>query len=88
MADRQRMMKEHGLIGRRYAGEVRQIITGSIGFDDWEWGVDLFAEDPQVFKKLINEMRFDHVSAVYALFGAFYVGLRVPVSGLAELLHV
>jgi chlorite dismutase len=88
MADRQRMMKEHGLIGRRYAGEVRQIITGSIGFDDWEWGVDLFAEDPQVFKKLIYEMRFDHVSAVYALFGAFYVGLRVPVSGLGELLQI
>jgi chlorite dismutase len=53
MPDRQRMMKEHGLVGRRYAGEVRQIITGSIGFDDWEWGVDLFAEDPLVFKKLI-----------------------------------
>jgi peroxiredoxin len=88
MADRQRMMKEHGLIGRRYAGEVRQIITGSIGFDDWEWGVDLFAEDPAVFKKLIYEMRFDHVSAVYALFGAFYVGLRVPASGLAGLLEV
>jgi len=88
MSARQRMMKEHGLIGRRYAGEVRQIITGSIGFDDWEWGVDLFAEDAQVFKKLIYEMRFDHVSAVYALFGAFYVGLRVPVSGLAELLRV
>jgi chlorite dismutase len=88
MADRQRMMKEHGLIGRRYAGEVRQIITGSIGFDDWEWGVDLFAEDPLVFKKLIYEMRFDHVSAVYALFGAFYVGLRVPAAGLGEILRV
>jgi len=88
IADRQRMMKEHGLIGRRYAGEVRQIITGSIGFDDWEWGVDLFAEDPAVFKKLIYEMRFDHVSAVYALFGTFYVGLRVPASGLAGLLQV
>jgi chlorite dismutase len=88
MADRQRMMKEHGLIGRRYAGEVRQIITGSIGFDDWEWGVDLFAEDPLVFKKLIYEMRFDHVSAVYALFGAFYVGLRVPAVGLDEILRV
>jgi chlorite dismutase len=86
MSDRQRMMKEHGLIGRRYAGEVRQIITGSIGFDDWEWGVDLFAEDPLVFKKLIYEMRFDEVSAVYALFGTFYVGLRVPLSGLSEVL--
>jgi chlorite dismutase len=88
MPDRQRMMKEHGLIGRRYAGEVRQIITGSIGFDDWEWGVDLFAEDPLVFKKLIYEMRFDHVSAVYALFGAFYVGLRVPAGGLGDILRV
>ena len=64
MEDRGRMMHEHGMIGRRYAGEVRQIITGSIGFDDWEWGVDLFAEDPLVFKRLIYEMRFDEVSAV------------------------
>jgi len=88
MPDRQRMMKEHGLIGRRYGGEVRQIITGSIGFDDWEWGVDLFAEDPLVFKKLIYEMRFDEVSAVYALFGSFYVGLRTPASGLGEILKV
>jgi len=82
------MMKEHGLIGRRYAGEVRQIITGSIGFDDWEWGVDLFADEPLVFKKLIYEMRFDEVSAVYALFGTFYVGLRVPASGLADFLRL
>ena len=66
MAERQRMMHEHGMIGRRYADSVRQIITGSIGFDDWEWGVDLFADDPLVFKKLIYEMRFDEVSAVYA----------------------
>jgi hydrogen peroxide-dependent heme synthase len=86
MPDRQRMMKEHGLVGRRYAGEVRQIITGSIGFDDWEWGVDLFADDPLVFKRLIYEMRFDEVSAVYALFGAFYVGLRVPAPELGEVL--
>ena len=88
MADRQRMMHEHGMIGRRYAGDVRQIITGSIGFDDWEWGVDLFAEDPLVFKKLIYEMRFDEVSAVYALFGAFFVGVRVPAAELAGLLAV
>src|ERR1700691_4999330 len=55
--ERARQMSEHGLVGRRYAGEVKQIITGSIGFDDWEWGVDLFADDPLVFKKLIYEMR-------------------------------
>ncbi len=87
MAERQRMMHEHGMIGRRYAGEVRQIITGSIGFDDWEWGVDLFAEDPLVFKKLIYEMRFDEVSAVYALFGTFFVGVRTRADGLANLLR-
>jgi len=84
--ERARQMNEHGLIGRRYAGEVRQIITGSIGFDDWEWGVDLFANDPLVFKKLIYEMRFDEVSAVYALFGQFYLGVRVPAAGLGKLL--
>lgn len=84
MSERQRMMHEHGLIGRRYAGSVRQIITGSIGFDNWEWGVDLFAEDPLVFKKLIYEMRFDEVSAVYALFGEFFIGVRLPASDLAS----
>lgn len=76
MANRGRMMHEHGMVGRRYAGKVRQIISGSIGFDDWEWGVDLFADEPLVFKKLIYEMRFDEVSAVYAGFGQFFVGLR------------
>jgi chlorite dismutase len=81
-ADRQRMMHEHGLIGRRYADQVKQIISGSIGMDDWEWGVDLFAEDPVVFKKLIYEMRFDEVSAVYALFGQFYIGVRLPIENL------
>ncbi len=84
--ERARQMNEHGLVGRRYAGEVKQIITGSIGFDDWEWGVDLFADDPLVFKKLIYEMRFDHVSAVYALFGQFFVGVRVPAVSLEQLL--
>ena len=84
--ERARQMNDHGLVGRRYAGEVKQIITGSIGFDDWEWGVDLFAEDPLVFKKLIYEMRFDHVSAVYALFGQFFVGVRCPAAALEKLL--
>jgi peroxiredoxin len=84
--ERARQMSEHGLVGRRYAGEVKQIITGSIGFDDWEWGVDLFADDPMVFKKLIYEMRFDEVSAVYALFGTFYVGLRCSWCELGKLL--
>jgi chlorite dismutase len=85
--ERARQMNEHGLIGRRYAGEVRQVISGSIGFDDWEWGVDLFAESPLVFKKLIYEMRFDEVSAVYAQFGHFYVGLRCSWCQLGSLLN-
>jgi chlorite dismutase len=84
--DRQRLMHEHGLIGRKYAGSVKQIISGSIGFDDWEWGVDLFADDPLVFKKLIYEMRFDEASAAYALFGSFYVGLRFKAADLSTLL--
>ncbi len=87
MGERQRQMHEHGLIGRRYAGAVKQIITGSIGFDDWEWGVDLFADEPLVFKRLIYEMRFDEVSAVYALFGSFYVGIRCPAQSLGKLLE-
>jgi hydrogen peroxide-dependent heme synthase len=88
MADRARMMHEHGLIGRRFAGSVRQIISGSIGLDDWEWGVDLFADDPSVFKRLIYEMRFDEASALYGLFGAFYVGVRVPVAQVGAWLSV
>jgi hydrogen peroxide-dependent heme synthase len=83
-AERQAMMHEHGLIGRRYGDVVRQIISGSIGYDDWEWGVDLFAEDPVVFKKLIYEMRFDEVSAEYALFGQFFIGVRLPVENLGH----
>ena len=86
-AERQRMMHEHGMIGRRYADQVRQVISGSIGMDDWEWGVDLFADDPVTFKKLIYEMRFDEVSAVYALFGQFYIGVRLPVEKLGSWLE-
>ena len=84
--DRAAMMREHGHIGRGYTGKVTQIISGSIGFDDWEWGVDLFADDPNVFKKLIYEMRFDRASAEYAEFGPFYVGLQFAPSRLADLL--
>jgi peroxiredoxin len=80
------MMLEHGIVGRHYAGRVTQIISGSIGFDDWEWGVDLFADDPLVFKKLIYEMRFDKASAVYAEFGPFYIGLQFSPRNLLPLL--
>lgn len=80
------MMREHGMIGRHYAGQVIQIISGSIGLDDWEWGVDLFADDPLVFKKLIYEMRFDKASAEFAEFGPFYVGLQFSADQLGAFL--
>ncbi|MBI3024575.1 MAG: heme-dependent peroxidase [Candidatus Tectomicrobia bacterium] len=85
IGERQQMMREHGLVGRRYAGRVQQIITGSIGFDDWEWGVYLFARDPLVFKKLVYEMRFDEASVWYGEFGPFYTGIRVPPRELPRL---
>jgi len=75
------LMRAHGRTGRRYAGKVGQIVTGSMGLDDWEWGVTLFADDPLQFKKLIYEMRFDEVSARYAEFGPFFVGQRVDDLG-------
>ncbi len=81
------MMREHGLIGRAYGSRVTQIISGSIGLDDWEWGVDLFADDPVVFKKLIYEMRFDEASADYAEFGPFFVGLQFSAGQLPAFLE-
>jgi hydrogen peroxide-dependent heme synthase len=86
--DRQRLMHDHGMVGRRFAGEVTQIISGSIGFDDWEWGVDLFADDPIVFKKLVYEMRFDEASASYAKFGPFYIGIRLAPGALGQLFSI
>ena len=85
-ADRAELMRGHGEIGRKYAGQVTQVIAGSVGLDDWEWGVTLFADDPLVFKKLIYEMRFDPASSRYALFGPFYVGIRFAPASLGAVL--
>jgi chlorite dismutase len=85
--ERRAMMRSHGTIGHKYAGAVQQMITGSVGLDDWEWGVTLFAEDPLQFKKLVYEMRFDEVSARYAEFGTFVVGTRVTPSELDSVLN-
>jgi chlorite dismutase len=85
-ARRASMMREHGMIGRHYAGRVTQVISGSIGYDDWEWGVDLFSPDPLVFKKLIYEMRFDEASARFAEFGPFYTGLQFAPAQLGAFL--
>jgi chlorite dismutase len=85
--DRARLMLDHGKIGRSFHGLVTQVISGSIGFDDWEWGVDLYADDPLVFKKLIYEMRFDEASAKYAAFGQFYTGMQFSIAELPRFLE-
>jgi chlorite dismutase len=85
-SSRAELMRAHGSTGRRYAGKVTQIVTGSTGLDDWEWGVTLFADDPLTFKKLVYEMRFDEVSARYAEFGPFFVGRRLMPGDLGRVL--
>lgn len=87
IGERQMLMRDHGFVGRKYAGRVQQIITGSIGLDDWEWGVYLFAPDPHVFKELIYEMRFDEATVWYGEFGPFYNGLRIQPGDLAGVLN-
>lgn len=81
---RREMMRDHGMIGRGYADRVTQLISGSTGLDDWEWGVTLFSDDPVNFKKIVYEMRFDEASARFGLFGPFYVGLRREPSELID----
>ena len=88
MEERSQLMRSHGMIGRQYAGLVKQIITGSVGFDDYEWGVTLFSDDVLQFKKLVYEMRFDEVSARYGEFGTFFVGNILQNEKLAPFLHV
>ena len=85
-AERARLMLDHGKIGRTFHGLVTQVISGSIGYDDYEWGVDLYADDPLVFKKLIYEMRFDEASANYAEFGPFFTGLQFSIDALPQFL--
>ena len=82
MEKRKELMYRHGMIGRSYAGKIQQIIGGSTGFDDWEWGVTLFANDILQFKKIVYEMRFDEVSAKYGEFGEFFIGNRLESSEL------
>ena len=77
--ERRELMESHGRKGREFAGRVVQLVTGSTGLDDWEWGVTLFAADPGDLKQCVYEMRFDPASAVYAEFGPFVTGLVAPV---------
>ena len=81
---RKELMEEHGKSGRTFAGRVIQMVTGSAGLDDFEWGVTLFGVHPDDLKEVVYTMRFDEASAVYADFGAFYVGMVTPVE---ELIH-
>jgi chlorite dismutase len=82
--DREQLMLGHGRKGREYAGRIVQLITGSTGLDDWEWGVTLFAEDPVAIKQCVYEMRFDAASAVYAEFGPFVLGLLGPIDDVLQ----
>ncbi|WP_100332520.1 hydrogen peroxide-dependent heme synthase [Bacillus xiapuensis] len=88
MKERGALMRSHGMIGRKYAGLVKQVITGSVGFDDYEWGVTLFADDVLQFKKLVYEMRFDEVSARYGEFGSFFVGHLLDGDKFEQMLQV
>jgi chlorite dismutase len=83
---RKELMHEHGVSGRKFAGRIVQVITGSTGVDDFEWGVTLFATHPDDLKEVVYTMRFDEASAVYAEFGSFYVGSVVKAEELAGLL--
>lgn len=87
LKDRRAMMRGHGSIGHKYADMITQVIGGSTGLDDWEWGVSLHGNDPLQFKKLVYEMRFDAASSWFAEFGPFYVGVLVEPSALGELLE-
>jgi len=80
--ERAQLMTEHAKVGRSYHGQVTQVISGSIGFDDYEWGVDLYADDPLVFKKLVYDMRFDAASARFGEFGPFWSGVQFSSSEL------
>jgi chlorite dismutase len=84
---RDELMREHGRSGRTFAGRVLQLITGSAGLDDHEWGVTLFGVHPDDLKEVVYTMRFDRASAIYAEFGPFYTGVVTPLGELVALLR-
>jgi chlorite dismutase len=84
--DRKRLMASHAITGRKYRDSVKQLVTGAVGLDDWEWGVTLFSDDPFYLKKIVYEMRYDEASARYGEFRPFLIGLTFePVSLLRRL---
>jgi peroxiredoxin len=86
--ERKEMMYEHGASGRKFAGRILQLITGSAGVDDYEWGVTLFATAPDDLKEVVYTMRFDRASALFAEFGPFYTGMVAPVAEVLERLGI
>jgi len=86
--ERRTLMGGHARVGRQYAGKVKQLITGSTGLDDAEWGVTLFAHDTFQVKAIVYQMRFDEVSAAYADFGEFYIGIQLPLDELFRRLQL
>jgi chlorite dismutase len=87
-AERRQLMKGHAAVGRQYAGKIKQLITGSTGLDDAEWGVTLFARDTFQIKAIVYQMRFDPVSAEYADFGEFFIGIQLPLDELFRRLQL
>jgi peroxiredoxin len=87
-ATRKRLMAGHARVGRKFAGRISQLITGSTGLDDWEWGVTLMAHQADALKEIVYEMRFDEVSARYGDFGPFYINLRLTPDALWKHLHL
>ena len=85
---RKKLMGGHARVGRKYSGRVLQLITGSTGLDDMEWGVTLFARTTSEIKAIVYEMRFDEVSAHYAEFGEFFLGLQMPLDLLFARLNL
>jgi chlorite dismutase len=81
-ASRKKLMSGHARVGRKYAGRVSQLISGSTGVDDWEWGVTLMAHQVDALKEIVYEMRFDEVSARYGDFGPFFVNMRLSPTDL------
>lgn len=81
---RKKLMAGHARVGRKFSGRITQLITGSTGIDDWEWGVTLMAHQTDALKEIVYEMRFDEVSARYGEFGPFYVNLRMQPADIWE----
>lgn len=81
---RTKLMAEHGRTGMQFGGQVTQLITVGLGYDDWEWGVTLWAKNPEFLKDIVYRMRFDEASARYAEFGPFYVSYVVKPSDVLE----